>query len=111
MMDQERLFIIISELLDDGFERDIFDELSELDALMDSLFDDFDEECCRYYFNTLKKTVELCHQMEMVEVPEQLHYKVIKTIEKADALPCRTKPARRRSKKKSVKKPSRRAKK
>lgn len=72
MIDFEKLISLLSEYIDEELERDICDEIDELMN---------EDICCRYMFNTLEKTVDLCHEIEIFDVPEEVHielYRVIK---------------------------------
>lgn len=69
-MDHRRFLLLLSDFLDD--ELDI--------GLMDDFERELENEYCCHFFNTFKKTVEICRQIEMLPVPETLHYKIIKTI-------------------------------
>ncbi|MBN1383670.1 MAG: hypothetical protein JW983_02150 [Elusimicrobia bacterium] len=57
--------------MDDEMDFDLFDEFERT----------LEDEFCCHYFNTFRKTVELCHLIEIQEVPETLHYRIIQTIE------------------------------
>lgn len=70
-MDYEDFFELLSDFMDDDMDFDLFDEFEK------TLEDEF--YCC--YFNTFRKTVEFCHLLEIHEVPETLHYRIIRTIE------------------------------
>ncbi len=49
---------------------------------MERLHRELEDEFYRQFYNTLKKTVELCHCMEEERVPETLHIRVIERIQK-----------------------------
>lgn len=70
MMDYDLFFKLMSEFMEREMEMDLLEEFEEL------LEDDY---CC-CYFNTFKKTVQLCHEVEIEEVPPTLHYTLIETI-------------------------------
>ena len=71
-MDYEDFFELLSDFMDDDMDFDLFDEIEE------TLLED---EFCYHYFNTFRKTVEICHQIELQEVPEAVHYRIIQIIE------------------------------
>ena len=69
---EHRIFLqLLSDFIDDELDFDLSDEFER----------ELEDGICCYFFNTFKKTVELCHQIEMQEVPRALHYRIIKTIE------------------------------
>ncbi|MEW6556565.1 MAG: Hsp20/alpha crystallin family protein [Elusimicrobiota bacterium] len=70
-MEHEKFFQLLSDFIDDELDTDLLDDFER------ELEDDF----CRCYFNTFKKTVDLCHQIGLHEVPKNLHYNIIRTIE------------------------------
>jgi hypothetical protein len=83
-MDYEKFFQLLSDFMDDDMEFDLLDDFER------NLKDEF---CC-HFFNTFRKTVELCHQIQMRQVPRTLHYRIIQTIEHCE------KPTRKITKKK-----------
>jgi len=84
-MDYEKFFQLISDFLDDELDRDLEREFLE----------NFEDEFCRCYFNTYIKTIELCHEIEIEEIPLELHERLIMRIEKEKCLPYKAKPVRR----------------
>lgn len=69
---EHKIFLqLLSDFIDDELDFDLSDEFER----------ELENEFCCCFFNTFKKTVELCHQIEMQEVPQSLHYRIIKTIE------------------------------
>ncbi|OIO73289.1 MAG: hypothetical protein AUJ85_08480 [Elusimicrobia bacterium CG1_02_37_114] len=72
MIDFDRLMSLLSGYIDEDLDRNICDEINELIE---------EDVCCRYMFNTLEKTIDLCHDIEMLDVPEEVHielYRIIK---------------------------------
>ena len=92
MMEYEKFLELISDFLDEELDFDIEREFAE----------NFEDECCLYYFNTLRKTVELCREIQLTDIPRELHRKLIEKIECDRVLPCtertRSSRARRRAK-------------
>ena len=69
---EHKIFLrLLSDFIDDELDFDLSDEFER----------ELEDDLCCCFFNTFKKTVELCHQIEMQEVPEILHYRIIRTIE------------------------------
>ena len=69
---EHKIFLqLLSDFIDDELDFDLSDEFER----------ELEDEFCCCFFNTFKKTVELCHQIEMQEVPEILHYRIIRIIE------------------------------
>ena len=69
---------------EDFFGRDIFDEMEEffnrdICAEMDEMVSDND--CCCTMYKTLCKTIELCHCMDEMDVPNQIHEKLFEVLE------------------------------
>lgn len=90
---EHKLFLqLLSDFLDDELDVDLADDFER----------ELENEICCHFFNTFKKTVEMCRQIEMIPVPRTLHYKIIKTIGHTHT---RTTAKKRKNKKKS--KPSR----
>ena len=92
-MDLEKFLLLISDFIDNELDFEIEREFVE----------NFEDECCLYYFNTFRKTVELCRDVQLAEIPQGLHRKLIAKIEcEPAALPYDEKPrparARRRTK-------------
>ena len=82
------VFITVITTSSIGSSQDIFDLLS--DFIDEEIDMDFGEEieqhmhscpCCRHFFNTFRKTVDLFEHFEMVDVPEETHERLIHTIE------------------------------
>jgi len=94
MMDYEKFLQLISDFLDDELDFDLEREFEE----------SFDDEFCRCYFNTFRKTVELCREIEIEEIPQELHRKLIIRIEKEKPLPYLPEPLRRKKAKCVVRK-------
>ena len=68
--------------------RRLMDEFMECDMDFDTLEQEFErhfaaleQEFYREFFHTLKKTVELCHNMECCPPPETLHISLFQAIE------------------------------
>ena len=94
MMDYDKFLLLISDFLD-----------NELDFASETEFlESFEDEICRCYFNTFRKTVELCHEIEIREIPQELHRRLIITIEREQSLPYSPEPARRKKAKCAVRK-------
>lgn len=73
---EHRIFLqLLSDFIDDELDFNLSDEFER----------ELEDEFCCCFFNTFKKTVELCHQIEMREVPRHLHYRIIKTIEHTES--------------------------
>ena len=70
-MDYEKFFQLLSNFMDDDKEFDFIDDFERT----------LEDEFCEHFFNTFRRTVELCHQIQMCEVPRRLHYQIIRTIE------------------------------
>jgi hypothetical protein len=85
-MDYERFLLLISDFLDDELDRKLEREFMER----------FEDEFCRCYFNTFRKTVELCHEIETEKIPQKLHRKLIIRIEREKSLPYSPEPGRRK---------------
>ena len=86
MMDYDRFLLLVSDFLD-----------NELDLASETEFlESFEDEICRCYFNTFRKTVELCHEIEVREIPRELHRKLIVTIERERSFPYPQETARRK---------------
>ena len=66
-MDIRELFQLISDYLDRELEPDISSEIEEFICL--------DQEC-RTLVNTFRETINLCYEIEDLEVPEQVHIKL-----------------------------------
>lgn len=70
-MFNEKLFLA---LIDDFMNSELsFELMEEFERALE-------EEFRRQFFNTFKKTVELCHCVEQEEVPQELHILVIQSI-------------------------------
>lgn len=70
-MFNEKLFLA---LIDDFLNNELsFELMEEFERALE-------EEFRREFFNTFKKTVELCHCVAQEEVPQELHVLVIQTI-------------------------------
>ncbi len=70
MMDHDRIFELMERLMNEDLS------LEGMERFQQELEDEF----FRQFFNTLKKTVELCHCFEEEEVPETLHIRVVQII-------------------------------
>jgi len=71
MTDLEKVYLLISEHLDEDFDNDFFSELEEF----------FEESRqCQCYYNTLRRTVQMCHEIDMEEVPEEVHQELLRVI-------------------------------
>ncbi|MBI5574418.1 MAG: hypothetical protein HY919_07705 [Elusimicrobia bacterium] len=69
---EHKIFLqLLSDFIDDELDFDLLDEFER----------ELEDDICCCFFNTFKKTVDLCHQIEMQEVPKIVHYHIIKTIE------------------------------
>jgi len=79
-MEQKRIFQLLADFMDDDSDFDLLDDFEKESS------DDF----FNHFLNTFKKTVELCHHMEMLPVTKTLHYKIIHTIENYDRKPATT---------------------
>lgn len=77
MIDPDRIFKLMEDFINEGmpFEG------------MERLHRELEDEFYRQFYNTLKKTVELCHCMEEEKVPETLHIRVIERIQKLGTAP------------------------
>lgn len=73
-MNYETLLKLISDFFDDD------DDDLDLDFFENSK-ETLEDEFAYHFFNTLRRTIELCHQIEMEHVPKSLHYNIIKSIE------------------------------
>lgn len=82
----------------DAFLRLMLDFLNEdldLDR-MEEFHRKMEEEFYRQFFNTYKKTVDLCRCCEMVDVPREVHITLIETLRRTpQALPPRPRKARK----------------
>ena len=72
MIDFEQFWQMLSDYIDEELEKDIYEE-----------FDDMICEVaeCEHLFNTLQKTLHICHEMEMVEVPEEVHVELHRVLQ------------------------------
>ena len=85
MIEFERLRRMMDEFMECGMDFDSFERE------FDRRFAEFEQEFYREFFHTLKKTVELCNNMECCSVPEPLHLSLITTIEQTPQKPTRRK--------------------
>ncbi|MCD6311557.1 MAG: hypothetical protein J7M11_03765 [Elusimicrobia bacterium] len=96
MKDLDKLFRCLEEYIDNcvdddffsfrekNFERDLFDE--EIKNIFErNIFDELgetaDKECCCAVFKTLCRTICLCREMEEMDVPEDIHDKLLKALD------------------------------
>ncbi len=96
MKDLDKLFRCLEEYIDlridesffsfrkDFFERDLFDE--EIKNIFErNIFDELEEtadkECCCAVFKTLCRTICFCREMEEMDVPEDIHEKLLKALD------------------------------
>ena len=86
---EHKIFLqLLSDFIDDELDFDLTDEFER----------ELEDDICCCFFNTFKKTVELCRQIEMQEVPQSLHYRIIKTIEHTGSPKNKRKNKRKRNK-------------
>ena len=67
----ERFFKMVSDFIDQDMDFDLFEEFDR------ELEDDF----YRSFFNTVQKTVELCHHFELEDVPGEVHWSLMEAIQ------------------------------
>ncbi|MFH1351978.1 MAG: hypothetical protein ABIH68_00185 [bacterium] len=99
MMDIEKFYLRLSEYIDRKFEeemenafagfdnffaRDIFDGME--DFFNADIFEEMDDmirkdSCCSTLFNTLCKTIDLCHEIDEMEVPEDVHENLFRILD------------------------------
>ncbi|MDD5687929.1 MAG: hypothetical protein PHE88_08870 [Elusimicrobia bacterium] len=88
-MDLERFLLLLSDFMDDEMDFDLIEDFEE----------NLEDEFCCHFLNTFRKTAELCHQIEMQQVPRILHYRIIQTIENIEntkkPVKMRKKPTKR----------------
>lgn len=82
----DRFFKLVSDFIDQELDFELLDEFER----------DMEDEFCRCFFNTFQKTVELCHELEMEEVPEELHISLMDAIQETTKV--RFSPVRKRKK-------------
>lgn len=70
--DCKEIFELLMDFLDEDFEEEILDEELSLHI----------EECehCRCLFNTYRKTIQLYEELEMLQVPDEIHKQLTETI-------------------------------
>ncbi len=70
-MDCEELFFILSDYFDQELEMELYDEMEE-----------HIKTCCycEFLFDTFSKTLELCSEMEQLEVSPEVHLRIIQLI-------------------------------
>ena len=72
----ERFFRLMNDFIDREMEMDLVHEFERT----------LEEEFFRDFYNTFRRTVELCHDLERefesTAVPEELHWTLIHTIER-----------------------------
>lgn len=73
MIDYDRIFSLLDEFVDQEMNFDLLDDFEKE-------FEEFEDEFFRCCFNTLVKTVEMCNDFKMIEVPEPLHLSLIEVI-------------------------------
>ncbi len=73
MIDPNRIFDLMERLMNEDLSLEGMERFQR----------EIEDEFFRQFFNTFKKTVELCHCIEEEEVPEMLHIRVVEII-------CRT---------------------
>lgn len=87
----ERFFKLVSDFIDQEMDFDLMNEFEK----------ELEDEFCRSFFNTFQKTVELCHQFEMEEVPQELHISVMQAIQETTEISLLPTPKRKKPKRKS----------
>ena len=85
----EMILLMMDKFMDCGMD---FDTLEEE---FDRRFAELEQEFYREFFQTLKKTVELCKNMECCNPPENLHCSLLEAIEKT---PRKNPSAKRKAK-------------
>ncbi|OGS43355.1 MAG: hypothetical protein A2539_03595 [Elusimicrobia bacterium RIFOXYD2_FULL_34_15] len=96
-MNYETFLKLVSDFLDDD------DDDMELDFFENS-HETLEDEFAYHFFNTLRRTIELCHQIEMERVPKTLHYNIIRAIEHTTPIGIHLAPKRKVLTKKHTKK-------
>ncbi|MFH0947581.1 MAG: hypothetical protein V1833_01085 [Elusimicrobiota bacterium] len=89
-MDLERFLQLIDDFIDN--------ELDDF-GLIEEFEEELENEFCCCFFNTFRKTTDLCHQihqLEIKQVPQKLHYRIIQTIENCDKKPAKRKKTTRK---------------
>lgn len=85
-MDHDLFFRLMSEFIDEEMDFDLMDEFDDI----------LDDEFCHDFFCTFRKTIELCEEITIEEVPPTLHIILMETIERTSQKPVRRAPARRK---------------
>ncbi|MEA2082368.1 MAG: hypothetical protein U9O97_06475 [Elusimicrobiota bacterium] len=95
MKDCDDLFRCLEEYIDKYFEQDfipfnndLFNREMENEEIKNIFEPDFldrmketaDAECCCAAFKTLCRTIFLCREMNEMDVPEDIHEKLLKTL-------------------------------
>ena len=102
-MDFEEFLKRVSDYIDKEFEKDFFEEFDRIDEMieeefaemekfersMEKEFEEMDklieqDTCCLALFNTMKKTIQLCHELEEMEVPQDIHTELFRKLEEID---------------------------
>lgn len=96
MKDLDKLFRCLEEHIDsmidrdfDSFSKELFDrdafyeEIKELfgKGMFDEAAERPDDEYCEAVFKTLCRTICFCREMEEIEVPEDIHTKLLRALE------------------------------
>lgn len=89
-MEFERFFKLVSDFIDQELDFDLMDEFER----------DLEDDFCRSFFNTFQKTVELCHQFEMENVPEELHISLMEAIRETTKIRLLPPPRKRKRREK-----------
>jgi N-glycosylase/DNA lyase len=64
MIDFEEFWSLLSDYFDEELDRDICEEIDEF--MGEDIF-------CENLFNTFRRTVDMCREIEMIDVPEEVH--------------------------------------
>jgi len=93
MMDLEKFYLRLSEYIDRKFEEEMegdFDDFFGFNEMEDFFSADIFEEmedmiqkdsCYNTLFNTLCKTIDLCHEIVEKEVPEDVHENLFRILD------------------------------
>ena len=88
MIEFDEFFELISDFMNRELEAQLMEEFNR----------SLEEEFFREFFNTFRKTVELCHCMECCEPPEEVHITLIRMIRQTPQIkPAAKKPKPRRN--------------